>query len=211
MAKQTRLAIAAVAWVGLGGAAHAATIRTLPDLQTVRVWEITFSTQASNFTPSAAAITQRLADPLSSTNNDITYVANEYYDVFYSNADGTPNADGAYLTIEGVWRQNNGPGGMNINEVELVFGGASAHSQYGDFVSHFVYGTGNVTAGSEATAVDHNLSTFPRFGNTSTTNLNDRFSLTIGFNGISAPEPSPAALFAVGAIGLAAWGRPRRR
>jgi hypothetical protein len=75
-------------------------------------------------------------------------------------------------------------------------------------VASFEYGVGNVIPGSEALAVDHNLGTFPRFGQTSDTNLNDRFRLTIGFTGISdvapsaVPEPSAWLLLASGLGGL---------
>ena len=192
-------------------AAHSAPLRTLADLQTVRFYEITFGTNPNDFAPNDTAITTRLANPLTATNRDFSYFAEEYYDVFYSDSDGTLNVDGAYLTIEGVWRSAGGPGGMNINEVELIYGGANPHSQFGDFVSSFVYGTGNVIAGSEALAVDHNLGTFPRFGNTSTTNRDDRFRLTIGFNGISVPESSAAALLALGALALGAHSFARAK
>jgi hypothetical protein len=191
-----------------GSAAMAAPIRTLADLESVTIYEITFGTTPNTYAPDAAQLLNRSADPLGAGNNDFTFVANEYYDVFYSDSDGTPNPYGAFLTIEGVWRSNGGPGGMNVNEVELTFGGASPHTQFGDFVSDFEYGTGNVTAGSESTAVDHDLGTFPRFGNTSTTDLNDRFRLTIGFDGISVPEPRIALLLAA-AFGYALVRRTR--
>jgi len=194
-------------------------IRTLTDRQTVRIHEATFGTVATDFAPNAAALTTRLADPLSSMSNDFTFFTEEYYDAFYSNADGTPNTDGEFLTIEGVWRAEIpfgmgaiGPGGMNINEVELVFGGGNPHSQFGDFVSSFEVGFGDVTPGSEAASVDHNLSSFPRFGQTSSTDLNDRFRLTIGFEGISStpvPEPSTWSLLVSGVAGLAVLRRKR--
>ena len=192
------------------GASIAAPLRTLPDLQSIRIYEITFSTVATTYAPGASALMARLPDPLGAANRDFSFVANEYYDAFYSDADGTANADGAYLTVEGVWRQSGGAGGMNINEVELVFGGASPRTQFGSFVSSFEYGTGNVTVGSEALAADGNLATFPRMGNTSVADLTDRFRVTIGFAGISVPEPAPSALAAVGLGGLLALGRRRR-
>jgi hypothetical protein len=203
--------LAAVLAVGLANPAWGTPLRSLPDLQVVRVWEITFSTVANDFTPNAAAISTRLANPLSATNNDFTFFDQEYYDVFYSDADGTPNLDGAYVTIEGVWRSAGGPGGMNINEVALVFGGSTPGVVYADFVASFVYGTGNVIPGSEALAVDHDLGTFPRFGNTSTIDLNDRFRLTVGWDAYSVPEPGALALSSVGALGLLYAGRRRRR
>lgn len=206
-----KLLVALTASLACAAGAQAVPLRTLTDLQLVRVWEITFGTNANDFAPGSAQITMRLPDPLSSTNNDFTFFAQEYYDVFFSNADGTPNPDGAFVTVEGVWRSAGGSGGMNINEVALVFGGANPGVVYADFVASFEYGTGNVIVGSEALAVDHNLSTFPRFGNTSTTDLADRFRLTVGWNAYSVPEPSSALLFAVGSAGLAALGRARRR
>jgi hypothetical protein len=206
-----RLTAAAVLSVALAGGAWAAPLRTLPDLQSVRVWEITFGTVATDFTPNGAPITMRLPDPLSAASNDFSFVAQEYYDAFYSDADGTPNPDGAYVTIEGVWRSAGGSGGMNINEVALVFGGMNPATVFADFVASFEYGTGQVTVGSEALAVDHNLGTFPRFGNTSTTDLADRFRLTVGWDAYSVPEPTSALLLGVGLLGLAGVGRRRRR
>jgi hypothetical protein len=44
-----------------------------------------------------------LADPLDGTNHDIAGANTEYYDVFYSNANGSFNLDGEYLSIEGVF------------------------------------------------------------------------------------------------------------
>lgn len=177
---------------------HALPLRTLPDLNSVTVWEATFAFTANTFAANDPALTTRLGDPLSSSNRDFSYYPEEFYDVFYSNADGTLNPDGAYLTVEGVWRTYIGLGGMNIAEVQLNFGGATPHSDFADFVSSYVYGSilaggpGQFTAGSEALAVDQNLSTFPRFGNTSASDLNERFRLTVGFNNYSttaAPVP----------------------
>lgn len=189
-----------------GSAAQAAPIRTLADLESVTIYEITFGTTPNTYTPEATQLLARLPDPLSATNNDFTFFAQEYYDVFYSDSDGTPNSDGAFVTIEGVWRSAGGAGGMNINEVQLAFSGSSPHTDFADFVSSFEYGTGNVIAGSESLAVDQNLGTFPRFGNTSTTDLNDRFRLTVGFDGFSVPEPGAALLLAAGVFGLALFG-----
>jgi hypothetical protein len=203
------LSAAALA-IGLASPASATPLRSVADLQVVRVWEITFGTSAVDFAPNAPAITAQLANPLSATNTDFTFFAEEYYDAFYSDADGTPNADGAYLTIEGVWRSNGGPGGMNINEVALVLGGSTPGVVFANFVASFEVGTGNVIAGSEALAVDHDLGTFPRFGNTSTTDLSDRFRLTLGWNAYSVPEPSALSLSSLGALGLALAGRRRQ-
>jgi hypothetical protein len=139
--------------LGLLFATHAsvmaASIRALPDLQTVTIYEITFSTVANTFAPDATALTTRLDNPLTSSKRDFSFINDEHYDVFYSNADGSFNPDGAFITIEAIWTQQPQFGSMNINEVQLTFGGASFHQRFGDFVSSFVYvsncGTGNAT------------------------------------------------------------------
>jgi hypothetical protein len=186
------------------GIASGAPIRTLPDLVSVTFYEQTFGRSAVVYAPNDAKITARLANPLSDSNRDFSFFTTENYDVFYSDANGVFNLDGAFLTIEGVLTASSG--GMNINEVELTFGGSSPHTQFGDFVASFVYGSncGFCIPGSEANAVDHNLGTFPRFGATNPNNPNERFRLTIGFNDISqVPETSTVVLVSLGLGGLA--------
>lgn len=207
--KAMLLAVVPALILATHAAVMAVPIRTLPDLQSVTIYEMTFSTIANTYAPNAMQLTTRLPDPLSDINRDFSFATTENYDVFYSNADGTFNIDGAFLTIEGVWTAQPQFGGMNINEVDLTFGGTSPHSQFGDFVASFIYGSNcsSCIIGSEATAVDHNLGTFPRFGATSATDPNERFRLTIGFNGISdvtsaVPEPSTWVLLASGLAGL---------
>jgi len=197
----------------MASASVADPIRTFPGLESVTVYEITFSTVPVTYLPGAAELTARLGDPLTAANRDFGFVPEESYDVFYSDADGTLNADGAYLTIEGVWRPGSPrEGSMNINEVELRFGGG-VPPRFGDFVSSFEYGFGHVIPGSEAEAVDHDLGTFPRFGQTSEVDLSDRFRLTIGWEGISnasAPVPEPITGLLLGpAMATLAWRRWR--
>lgn len=163
-------------------------IRSLQDLRQVVIHEATYGTTPNVYEPGATALMARLPDPLGEGNNDFTFYEGEYYDVFYSDAGGRPDANGAYITIEGVWRYDGwNSGSMNIAEVELRFGGEKV--DYGDFVSSAVFGSicapernAHCIAGSEALAADNDVGTFPRFGQTSLTNLNDRFRVTIGFN-----------------------------
>jgi hypothetical protein len=187
-------------------------IASLPELTEVRVYEETFWTSTISYAPNSALLFSRLAGPLSVSNRDFGFVEDESYDIFYSEADGASNPQGQYLTIEGVWQRPElrSDGSMNINEVELVFGGANPHTQFGDYVASFVVGSicnpgyfDNCVPGSEARAVDHDLSTFPRFGQTSTTNLDERFRLTIGFSGISnIPEPASLVLLGTSVLGV---------
>lgn len=219
IAVRPRVVLACFLTLVSAAAAEAASIRTLPGLLSVTTYEETFTTTPVAFAPNSSQLTTRLADPLGTGNNDFTFFDQEFYDVFYSNADGTPNADGAFVTVEGVWRnQAIALGGMNINEIELNFAGGV--NDFADVVSSVVFGSfcnpGNpaqCNPGSEALAVDHDLSTFPRFGHTSNTDLDDRFRLTVGFNGISdvvAPVPEPSTILLLGS-GIAVLMFRRRR
>lgn len=162
-------------------------IRSLSNLQEVVFYEATMGTNTIEYATDAPDLMTRRADPLGDGNADFTFYEGEYYDVFYSDANGSPDVDGSYLTVEGVWRYDGWHlGGMNIAEVELRFEDKSV--DLGDFVTNAVFGSVcdpsynlNCVAGSELAAADNNKQTIPRFGQTSLTNLNERFRLTIGF------------------------------
>ncbi|MCM3870552.1 MAG: hypothetical protein ND895_07665 [Pyrinomonadaceae bacterium] len=188
-------------------------IRTLPSLLQVVIFEQTIgdTPHVIRFPPNAVSLGMRLPDPLSANENDFSFFNEEYYDAFYSNGDGTPNPSGAFLTIEGVWRDRSmAPpftpgkfGGMNINQVLLLY--PDGTQDFGDFVSAFRMGSiclannpdlpDQCIIGSESRAVDGNPLTFPRFGHTSDMNPNERFFLTIGFNGVSGPPSQSTAQF----------------
>lgn len=182
-------------------------IRTLPNLLQVVINEQTNgdTPHVIRFPPNAPELALRLPDPLAAGSHDFSFFPEEYYDAFFSSSDGTPNSDGAFLTIEGVWRDRSmSPpfpfrfGGMNINQVLLLY--SDGTQDFGDFVSSFVFGSicmpndpdlpDQCIPGSQSRAVDNDVRTFPRFGHTSDMNLNERFRLTIGFNGISGPGQS---------------------
>lgn len=199
-------------------AAMALPLRTLPDLASVTFHEVTFGTVAVPFAPGAPELTARIP-VLTDSARDFSFFSLENYDVFYSDEDGKLNADGAFLTVEGVW-QAHPLGSGNIAEVELAFGGASPHTRFGDYVASFAFGSlcdpnsaVSCIAGSELLAVDHDLSTFPRMGSTSPSDPDDRFRLTIGFKGISdvpqVPEPATWLLLACGLGSLALRIHPR--
>lgn len=200
-----RLAAAASLAV-LSLSASAAPLKALPGLSSITFWEITYSTIGTTFAPNSSAL-NRISGPLGAGANDFSFYTGEYYDVFYSNAQGVADSQGSYLTIEGSWRAGGLTpyGGMNINEVALNFGGTSV---FADQVTHYVYGSTcvpgygtNCNFSSHLLAVDGNLNTFPRFGQTSDTDLNDRFSLTVGFSAYSVaavPEPETYALMLAG-------------
>ena len=196
----------------------AAPIRTLPGLTSVTIYEETFSTVPTTYAANSVQLTTRQAGDLTIA-FDFSFFPGENYDAFYSDANGAFNIDGAFLTIEGIWRNYGIPfGGMNINEVQLDF--VSLPSDYADYVASFATGSicssfiADCIAGSELSAVDHNLVSFPRFGHTDSNS--ERFRLTLGFNGISnvvttdVPEPVSITVFGAGLVGAAALRRRRK-
>ncbi|RNC70142.1 MAG: hypothetical protein ED859_06680 [Desulfuromonadales bacterium] len=83
--------------------AHATPVRNIVNLASITFWEATGNPITYTFGVNSAQLTQRRPDPLSNSNMDFSgVVGHEFYDVFYSNQDGTFNIDGEYLTIEGV-------------------------------------------------------------------------------------------------------------
>lgn len=212
----------AAALATLAATAQAAPLRTLANLQSITVYETTSATVGTTFAVNAGALLTRLSGSLTDANSDFSFFPNEDYDVYYSNADGSFNADGGYLTIEAVWRNNQFGqgatyGSMNINEVTLDFIGGG--TDFGDFTTTAVLGsycdTGQAThciLGSAGLAADGNLGTMPRFGATSLVDASERMRLTIGFDGISAatvPLPGAVWLLATAIAGLAGAGRRR--
>jgi len=156
-------------------------IRTLPGLVTVTFIENTGSNFFHTFLANSSEMMNRLPDPLVS--EDFHGTTEERYDVFYSDADGTHNNDGAYITIEvdaDVECQSGG--GLNISEVRLDRG---AQTQYGTMVASAVYLGDNAIPGSASVAVDGNLNTDCTMGNTAGQG-NRRLRLTVGFGFSSA-------------------------
>lgn len=188
------------------GRALAGPVRLIPDLESVTFWERTGGTApaASTFAVDSAILTTRLNDPLSSSNSDISGAATEYYDVFYSDADGGFSLDGEYLTIEGVFLQAlPAGGGLNLAEIGLNFSGTP--TEYGNFVASFVALGNNAAPGTVGNAIDGNLQTHTTMGNT--IEQSQRLRVTLGFLSSSgpAPVPEPAGLCmsAAGLAGLA--------
>jgi len=169
-------------------------IRSLPGLKAISIHEVTYGDKATSYAPNAPQLARR-ADPLSASNNDFTFYDGEYYDVFYSDEDGRPDPNGAFVTVEGVWRNADiKSGGMNIAEIELQFD--EPEHDFADFVASFVMGSycdtssaGHCNPGSEGLVVDHSLGTFPRFGHTSEQNPAERFRITVGFSPITHTYP----------------------
>ena len=146
----------------------------------------------------------RLGDPLSATNNDFSTTANEYYDVFYSNADGSFNIDGAFITVQARFHADsvlNG-GGLNLNEVQLNFAGGV--NEFGDVVTSFVSHGFDAFPASAALAADGDLSTWTTLGSTNDADPTDRLSVTVGFaSSAPAAVPEPTGfLLLLSSLGL---------
>jgi hypothetical protein len=152
-------------------------IRSLADLDSITFVENTGQNRPYSFTPHATALRTRLPNLM--TAEDFHGVSNaERYDVFYSDADGTLNEDGAYITIEAVVTgQCPAGGGLNISGVRLNRG---PQSQYAAVVSSAVYLGNNAVPGSASLVVDGTLGTDCTMGNT-VGQGNRRLRVTVGF------------------------------
>jgi hypothetical protein len=190
-------------------AAQAIAIRNLPGIAGVAVYEASGAVSLFNMLPTGSVITTRLADRLSAGNTDYNSPANEFYDFFYSDADGTFNAFGEFLTITAIF---DGPpdSGLNINRAFLSL---PSGQEWASYVASFeAYGTTPLPA-TVTNALGNTAGTTTFLGDTAGQADNVRLRLTLGFDSTGArqiPAPGALALFAAGLAGLA-WARRRRR
>lgn len=204
------VAVLAVGSLLIPVAANAVAVRAIPGLASISFWERTGGTGPAEyvFTVDGAELTTRLADPLGAGNNDISGATSEYYDVYYSDEDGTFNLDGEYLSIEGVYLQPlPAGGGLNLAEIGLNFDGEA--TEFGNFVASFVALGDNAFPSLVDRAIDGDLLTHTSMGNTSESD--QRLRVTLGFESSSGPVipiPATAWLFA-SALGGLGWLRRR--
>lgn len=216
-----RVLVAVVLSLALAGPAHAVAVRAIQNLASITFWERTGGTAPTphTFAVNGAELTTRLADPLGAGNHDIPGAATEYYDVFYSNADGTFNVNGEYLTIEGVFLQGLPQGGgLNLAEIGLNF--SSGPTEFGSFVASFLALGDNADPASVGNAIDGDLQTHTTMGNT--IGQTQRLRVTLGFQSASGAGPGgpPAEIPVLSgwtlvglaiAIGAMAWWQSARR
>ena len=216
-----RVIAAVVPLMALSLPARAVSVRLIPSLTSITFYERTGGVAPTAFTFSVGSpeLTTRLSDPLGPGNHDIPGAPTEFYDVFYSNADGTFNPNGEYLTIEGVFLQGLPQGGgLNLAEIALNFTGGLP-SEFGSFVASFVALGDNAIPGDVGLAIDNNLLTHTTMGNT--IGQAQRLRVTLGFRSASGaaaitPGPIPTlsewGLFLLSAtVAAAAWLAMRRR
>ncbi len=168
--KNIFVGLMAIVAVAVTSAASAVPIQGLTDLQTITFWERTGAGPTPNvFAPGDGALLSVRANPLGPGNTDLRGA--EYYDVFYSNADGVFNANGAFLTITAQYNASTG-GALNIAGVQLNFTGANAtvfggpFSELANVVTHVVALGTTANAASAANAVDGVSSTHSSIGDT---------------------------------------------
>ncbi|MBX3125149.1 MAG: hypothetical protein KF718_00450 [Polyangiaceae bacterium] len=161
-------------------------VRALPGLESIAFYERTGGTAPTEyvFDVAGSELTVRLDDPLTDGSHDIKGASTEYYDVYYSNEDGSFNLDGSYLTISGVF-ENALPagGGLNLAEIGLHFSDSSV--EYGNYVASFVALGDNAVPGNVQLCIDGDLQTHTTMGNT--VGATDRLRLTLGFESTSGP------------------------
>lgn len=198
--------------------AHAGSVRTITDLVSISFFERSGGVAPTEYTfgVNSAQLTTRLNDPLSGSNNDFGGVPTEFYDVYYSGANGGFDIDGEYLTISGVFGQALPfGGGLNLAEIGLNFG--STPVEFGNFVASYqTLGNNAALGGAVANAIDGDLQTHTTLGNTVGL-TGERLRVTLGFLSSSGEPPTvvpvPAALplFLSGLIGLGVMARRRNK
>lgn len=163
-------------------------VKDLPGLEGITFHERTGGTEPTQYTFAVLGpeLTAKLPDPLTGASHDIPGATSEFYDVFYSNEDGSFNLEGSYLTISGTFGQAlPAGGGLNLAEIGLNFG--DTNTEYGNYVASYVVLGDNSVEADVANCIDSNLQTHTTMGNT--VGQTDRLRLTLGFESTSGPPP----------------------
>jgi hypothetical protein len=162
-------------------------VRNLPSLESITFHERTGGTEPTpyTFTVQGPELTAQLPDPMSDSSHDIPGASTEYYDVYYSNEDGTFNLDGSYLTISGTFEHPlPAGGGLNLAEIGLNY---STNVEYGNYVASYVVLGDNSVEANVGNCIDGDLQTHTTMGNT--VGASERLRLTLGFESTSGPPP----------------------
>ena len=179
--------VGGVSFGGFGAGGFIPTpVRELPNLASITFYERTGGTEPTPYTfiVDGPELTVRLPDPLTEASHDIPGATSEYYDVYYSELDGSFALDGSYLTISGVFLQAlPAGGGLNLAEIGLNFDGAPP--EFGNWVASYVALGDNKDESSVDNCIDGDLQTHTTMGNT--VGSSERLRLTLGFESTSGP------------------------
>ncbi len=177
---------------GTGGTGGPETtpVRMIPGLVSITFYERTGGAAPTEytFTVDGPELSARRVDPLTDANFDISGAAGEFYDVYYSDIDGTEELDGLYLTISGIFStQLPAGGGLNLAEIGLNFAGEP--TEFGNYVASFAILGDNAVQpdGNVDNAIDGDLQTHTTMGNT--VGAAERLRVTLGFLSSSGPPP----------------------
>ncbi len=166
-------------------------LRQLPDLQRI---DVVLPGRSSSFAVDSPLLLARLVDPLSFPTPDfIGSDPTEKGDIFYSDADGTPNPDGSFVTLESVYTKTAPAlGGLNVSEVQLKF---SARTESANAVTSFVAMGDNAESSTVPKAADGFVATYAVLGNTNGGDAFARLRITLGF---AAATPKPDLQVSIG-------------
>jgi hypothetical protein len=174
-----------------------AALITTPGLTGVRVWEATGPVSPYNFAFNGPQMTAQLGVGVLGPNAfDFAPLGVENYDVFYSDANGTFNVNGNYVTVEAVYPVPSAGGGLNLAAVDLVFGSGTLRA---DLLPSWVGLGPNYISGSEVLAIDTDTpvpSTATTMGST-TTPPTQHLRVTVGWSRIPEPTSLVLGLFAL--------------
>lgn len=160
-------------------------VHDIPGLKSITFYETTGQVTEYTFLVNGPELSTLLPDPLSLANRDIQGTSVEFYDVYYSDEDGTFNPDGSYLTIGGSFGAKlPAGGGLNLAEISLNYDDNSV--EYGSFLASFLGLGDNYVPGSEPNAIDGNLATHTTMGN-NVDEPNKRLRVTLGFKSSLMP------------------------
>ncbi len=191
-----------VAVFSANGTTNAAIITT-PGLTGVRFWEATGPVVPFTFAPASSQMTTQLGvGVLGPNNNDFSQLSTENYDVFYSDANGNFNLNGNYVTVEAVYPNPSGGGGLNLGAVDLVIGSGTLRA---DVLASSVGLGPNFLPGSVVNAVDADTaipSTFTTMGSTIIPPV-AHLRVTVTWSKLNVPEPSSCLLLITSICALA--------
>ena len=188
-------------------ACRAALIST-PGLTSIVFWELSGS-PALKIVPGTGPQMSAQLGTLNATSNDFVGVPNEWYDVFYSDANGAFNLNGNYVTIEARYDNPASGGGLNIGAVDMFIGATPVRA---DVLTSWVGLGNNYIAGSEVLVVDPTdvavvPATYTTMGNTA--GVPGRLRLTVTWSKYAVPEPSSCLLAVCGLASVLSTGRRR--